>query len=84
MGPIAHAERHDGPGLSFELVPGITAVIEDCVSIFEHAVGQPVVADELSDGFLRVQLGTLWRQWHDGDVVRHDELVREVPTSLVE
>ena len=49
MGPIAHAERHDGPGLSFELVPGITAVIEDCVSIFEHAVGQPVVADELPD-----------------------------------
>ena len=84
MGPIAHAERHDGPGLSFELVPGITAVIEDCVSIFEHAVGQPVVADELPDVFLRVQLGTLWRQWHDGDVVRHDELVREVPTSLVE
>jgi hypothetical protein len=46
MSTIADAERHDSPGLSFEFVPGITAVIEDCVNIFKHAVGQPVVADE--------------------------------------
>ena len=28
MGVIAHAEKHDGPGLSLQLVSGITAVIE--------------------------------------------------------
>jgi hypothetical protein len=58
MGPIAHAERHDGPGLSFELVPGITAVIEDCVSIFEHAVGQPR-ATRRSDAALKSALSAI-------------------------
>jgi hypothetical protein len=29
MNPIAEADRYDGPGLSHELVPGMTAVIEN-------------------------------------------------------
>jgi hypothetical protein len=31
MGPIAWSERHDPPGLSRELVPGVTAVVDDVV-----------------------------------------------------
>ena len=83
MGPVAQAEGHDGPGLSLQLVPGVAAVINDSVDIVEHAVGQPVLAQELPYVLLGVQLGTLRRQWDDGDVVWHHELAREVPTSLV-
>jgi hypothetical protein len=31
MGPIAHAERHDAPGLIGELVPGVATVVDDVV-----------------------------------------------------
>ncbi len=50
----------------------------------EHAVRQPVVAHELPHVFLRVQLRALWRQRHDGDVVRHDQVGRHVPSGPVE
>jgi hypothetical protein len=47
--PAAQADGHDAPGLFDELVPGITAVIDDITLGVEDAVGQPVVADELPD-----------------------------------
>jgi hypothetical protein len=62
MCPVAQADRHDGPGLVDELVPGIAAVIEDVVVGAEDAVGEPVVADELPDVFDRVEFGRFGRQ----------------------
>ena len=75
MCPIAESDGHDGPRLGLELVPSIAAVIEQRVSVVEDPVGEPVVAYVLPDVLLRVQLGTLRRQWHDGDVVGHLEFV---------
>jgi hypothetical protein len=49
MSPIAEAERHDPPGLGDELVPGMAAVIEDSTVGGEDPVGEPVVAQELSE-----------------------------------
>jgi hypothetical protein len=83
MGPIAQANGHYGPGLSLQLVPGVAAVIHESIDVIEHAVGEPVVADELPDVLLRVQLGTLGRQRDDGDVVGYHELAGEMPSSLV-
>ena len=57
MGPMAQADGHDGPGLSLQLVPGVAAVVDESMEVIEHAVGEPVVADELPDVLLRVQLG---------------------------
>src|SRR6266496_2937898 len=56
MCPIAQADRHDGPRLVDEVVPGVAAVIDDVVVGLEHAVGEPVVADELPDVFDRVEI----------------------------
>ena len=58
MGPIAEADRHDGPGLVDELVPGMAAVIEDGAIGGEHPVGKPVIAQELPNVLDRVEI--LW------------------------
>src|SRR5260370_4711827 len=84
MRPIAQADRHDGPWLVDELVPGEAAVCEDVVVGAEDAVGEPVVAHELPDVFDRVEFGRLRRQRHQGDVVGDVELGREVPAGLIE
>ena len=54
MRPGAQADRHDSPWLLDEVVPGIAAVIEQVVVAEEDAIGEPVLADELPDAFLRV------------------------------
>lgn len=59
MCPIAQPNGHDGPWLSLQLVPGIAAVIEQCVVAVEYTAGEPVFAHELPDVLLRVQLRTL-------------------------
>jgi hypothetical protein len=57
---------------------------DDVVVGGEHAVRQPVVADELPDVFNRVQLGRSGWQRQEGDVGGHDELGRDVPSGLIE
>ncbi len=84
MSPIAEADRHDDPGLGDELVPGIAAVVEDGTIGGEDPVGEPVVAQELPEVLDRVQLRAFGRQWQEGEVGRHDELVRQVPSRLIE
>jgi len=59
-------------------------MVDDVVVGREHAVRQPVVAQELPDILDRVQFRTLRRQRHERDVGRHDELVGHVPTGLVD
>ena len=66
-----------------ELVPCLAAVIDEIVIRFEDAVGEPVVAHELPDIFHWVEFGAFRRQGDNGDVGRHDEARRHVPTGLI-
>src|ERR1700755_618404 len=84
MSPIAEADRHDDPGLGDELVPGVAAVIEDSTIGGEDWVGEPVVAQELPEVLDRVQLRAFWRQRQQGEVGWYDEVVRQVPSRLIE
>ena len=84
MCPIPQPERHDPPGLIDEFVPRITTVIDDIVVAGEHAVGEPVVADELPDVLLGVELRALGGQRNDRNVVRHDEMLGEMPGGLID
>src|ERR1700735_2582317 len=58
-------------------------MVDEGMDVVKHTVGEPIVADELPDVFLWVQLGAFRWQRNDGDVVRHDELAREVPSGLI-
>jgi hypothetical protein len=84
MGPVAEADRHDGPRLVDEPLPGVAAVVEDVLVGLEDAVRQPVVADELPDVLGRIELGRFRRQRHQRDVVGDRELVGEMPAGLIE
>ena len=84
MRPVAQPERHNSPGLCHKLVPGLGAVVDDVVVAGEHPVRQPVVAHELPDVLLRVQLRALRWQGHDGDVQGHGQPLGDVPPSLVQ
>ena len=48
---------HDFLGLGDERVPGVAAVIDDILEGFEDAVRQPILAHELPDILLAVELG---------------------------
>src|SRR5260221_14384712 len=59
-------------------------MVEQVLVGCEDTVGEPVVTDELPDVFDRVQFGAFGRQGHEGDVGRNDEVMREMPSGLVE
>jgi hypothetical protein len=82
--PLAQSDGHDLPGLIDELVPCLTAVVDEIVVRFEDAVGEPVLADELPDIFHRVEFGAFRRQRDEGDVRWHDESRRHVPSGLID
>ena len=84
MRPISHSDRHDLPRLIDEPVPSAAALIDDVVVVLEDAVRQPVVPHELPEVLDRVQFRRPRRQEHQGDVVRHLQLRRDVPSGLVE
>ena len=65
-------------------VPCVAAVVGQVIGIVEHPVRQPIAAHLLPDILLRVQLGALGWQRNDGDVIRHVELLRQMPAGLVE
>ena len=62
----------------------MAAVIEDVALGSEDPVGEPILAQVLPDVLDWVEFGAFRRQWQEGDVGRHDELVRKVPSGLVE
>lgn len=55
------SDGHDTRGLVDELVPGITAMIDDLIIVLEDVVGEPVVPHELSDIFDWIELWTFGR-----------------------
>jgi len=83
MRPLPHADGHDAPWLIDEVVPGEAAVVDDVVVGFEDSVRQPVVTHELPDILDRVEFGASRRQRQEGDVGRHDQLGRTVPSGLI-
>jgi len=76
VGPVAQCDRHDAPWLIDELVPRLTAMVDEIVVGFEDAIGEPVIAHELPDVLHRVELGAFWRQGNYREVGRHDEARR--------
>src|ERR1700685_1778344 len=84
MCPLAQPDGHDGPRLIDKSVPCITAVVEYVLVGLEDTVREPVVAHELPDVFDRVEFGALGRQRDDGDVLRDDKPMRQVPSRLVD
>jgi hypothetical protein len=59
-------------------------VLEDITVGTKDAVGEPVVAHELPDILDRVEFRAFGWQREERDVRRHDELVGQVPSGLVE
>jgi hypothetical protein len=84
MGPVAHPDGHDLPGLINEAVPSLAAMVDEVVVGIEDAVGQPVVAHELPDVLDGVQLGALRWERHERNGRWHDEVARQMPSGLVE
>ena len=81
---MADADGHDFPGLVDELVPCVATVVDDVVVGFEDAVRKPIVADELPDVFLRVQLGAFGWQRDQGDVGGDLQAAGKMPSGLIE
>ena len=84
MCPGPQAEGHDAPGLADERVPSVAAVIHNVGVGGEDAVREPVVAHELPDVLDGVELRRSRRQGQERDVVGYDEVMRAMPTCLVE
>jgi len=84
MRTLPHADGHDAPWLADEVVPGEAAVVDNIVIGFEYPVGEPVVAHELPDILDRVESGAARWERQQGDVGRHDQFGRTVPSSLIE
>jgi hypothetical protein len=84
MCPLPQSDGHDDPRLVDESVPGIAAVVEDILVGREDTVREPVVPHELPDVLNRVELGAFGRQRDDGDVLRDDKPMRQVPSRLVD
>ena len=55
------SDGHDTRGLVDQLVPGITAMIDDHIIGSENAVGELVVPHELPDIFAWIELWTFGR-----------------------
>ena len=60
MRPFAHPDGFDACGLVDQLVPGITAMINDLVVGFEDAVREPVIPHELPDVFDHCEAGHVY------------------------
>src|SRR5271169_4311800 len=77
-------DGHDFPGLIDEGIPGIAAVVDDIVEGFEDSVRQPVLAHELPDVFLAVELRRTRRQLQERYVAGDLEVLGTVPAGLIE
>lgn len=81
---MSKRDKNDAPGLLDKLVPGMAAMGNDVFARAENVVREPVVTHELPDIFGWVQFRALWRQRHESDVGRDNELRRQVPNGLVD
>jgi hypothetical protein len=82
--PILHSNGCNPLGLGDELSPCVAGGVYDGVVVLEDCVREPVLAEILPDVLDWVQLGRLRRQENRGDVLRHDELARPMPSGAIE
>ena len=84
MRPLAEPDGHDSPRLIDELVPCLTAVIDEIVIRFEYTVGEPVAPHKFPDILDRAEFGAIYRLGAKGNVERYDDARRHVPASLID
>ncbi len=82
--PFAQSDGHDPRGLLDELVPRVATLVDDVVEGSEHSVRGSVVAHELPDVFLWVQLRAFCRQWDERDIGRDSQSAGETPAGLID
>jgi hypothetical protein len=83
MSPLAHPDGFDAGGLVDQLVPSITAMIDNFVVGFEDVVGEPIVPHELPDVFDRIEFWAFGWQRNDADILGYDERGGHVPPGLI-
>ncbi len=83
MRPFAHPNGFDARGLADQLVPGITAMIENLNVGFEDAVGEPIISHELPDVFDGIEFWAFGWQRNDADILGYDECGSHMPPGLI-
>lgn len=73
----------DARWLTDQLVPSITAMIDNLVVGFEDAVGQPIIPHELPDVFDGIEFWAFGWQRDDADVLGYDERGGHMPPGLI-
>ncbi len=83
MSPLAVSDGHYALGLADQLVPCITAMIQDLIVGVEDPVGEPVIPHELPDVFDRIEFWTFGWQRDDADILGYAERVGHMPPGLI-
>ena len=83
MRPFADPNGHDARWLADQLVPSITAMIDNLVVGFEDAVGEPIIPHELPDVFDGIEFWAFGWQRDDADVLGYDERGGHMPPGLI-
>ena len=77
------SDGHDARWLVDQLVPSITAMIDNLAVGFEDAVGEPVIPYELPDVFDGIEFWAFGWQRNDADIFGYDERGGHMPPGLI-
>lgn len=77
------SDGHDALGLADQLVPSITAMIDDVVVGFKNVVGEPIIPHELPDVFDGIEFWAFGWQQDDADILGYDECGGHMPPGLI-
>jgi hypothetical protein len=77
------SDGHDARWLVDQLVPSITAMIDNLVVGFEDAVGEPIIPHELPDVFDGIEFWAFCWQRDDADVLGYDARGGHMPPGLI-
>ena len=83
MRPFAHPDGFDACGLADQLVPSITAMIDNLVVGFEDVVGEPIIPHELPDVFDGIEFRAFGWQRNDADIRGYDKRGGHMPPGLI-
>jgi hypothetical protein len=83
MSPLAHPNGFDACRLVDQLVPSITAMIDNFAVGFEDMVREPIIPYELPDVFDRIEFWAFGWQRNDADILGYDERVGHMPPGLI-
>jgi hypothetical protein len=83
LSPLAVSDGDDALRDADQLIPCITAMIDDFLIGMKDAVGEPVFPHELPDIFDGIEFRAFGRQWNDADIVGYDERRGHMPPGLI-